>query len=56
MQYTVLMTTPKRKRPLEKNMHRSKGNIKTGVKVTRWKDVDWIHLHQDGKVARLVKW
>jgi hypothetical protein len=37
---------PERKRPLGRNRHRWEDNIKTGLRETRWKGVDWIHLAQ----------
>jgi hypothetical protein len=45
--YKILFGKPEGKRSLRKARHGWEGNIRMGLKVTGFEDVDWIHLTQD---------
>jgi hypothetical protein len=44
--YRILVGKPEGKRLLGRSSRRWADNIKTGLRVIEWKDVDWINLTQ----------
>jgi hypothetical protein len=52
--HLILSITPKGNKPLEKRGYRWEDNIKTDIKETGCKFVDWIQLAQDRVQWRAV--
>jgi hypothetical protein len=52
--YKILVGKPKRKRPIGGPWHRWEYNIKTDIRETGWKGVDWMYLAQDRDQWRAV--
>jgi hypothetical protein len=45
--YRVLVVKPDRRRPLGRQSHRWKDNIRVGLEGVGWRDMNWMELAQD---------
>jgi hypothetical protein len=52
--YNVLFWRTEEKTPLGKSRHRWENNIEMDLKEVGWKNVDWIHLSQDGTNSGII--
>jgi hypothetical protein len=46
--YNSLFWRTEEKTPLRESRHKWENNIETNLKEIGWKNVNWIHLSQDG--------